>query len=506
MCNQIDFLHAFRSQDSRKIVMEKFREGSIKILCTTEAAGMGLDIADITRIVQFMVPPSLSVWVQRYGHVVRSGGAGIAVLLVEPSVYKIKGKKTTVPGGAQDLVVEHNEGGRVSEYGSPKSSEYGDLETTNAESDTSTSSQDGSSVSESGVSSDESEFDCEDNEESESPHTCTHGAEVNELRTSDEPTKKTVTYAKMVESGMRRWIETEICRRKVANIYFANPLSEVELTVPCCDVCLFNKEHSEAASLSASEQAMLTKLKCIQKCILGYALDVAMVGAEAEHIEESSGKTKRPRAPWRMGDRRGPRLKGCKQALKKWRSQAWRTHYQHSSWDEDTLLPDTVLNKLSSKARLQTIEEVRIEVPKWVFTEKHWEDVRSVLKSLDGAHWSRVDVASGEKAAKHRKISEENRMRRDEERLAAKRATTARHRQAQAQAPIPDWQLQWEAWEAWQAHAAAQSAAPWIDSADSMASSSAYIQHTGTVTMPSHLQTDGDQPPAMPGLLPEPGY
>ncbi|KAI0073319.1 P-loop containing nucleoside triphosphate hydrolase protein, partial [Panus rudis PR-1116 ss-1] len=64
---QVDFFHSLRTSRVKGKVMRRFRDGRIKILCTTEAAAMGMDVGDIVRIVQYKVPRSLCIWFQRYG-------------------------------------------------------------------------------------------------------------------------------------------------------------------------------------------------------------------------------------------------------------------------------------------------------------------------------------------------------------------------------------------------------------------------------------------------------
>ncbi|KAJ7262340.1 P-loop containing nucleoside triphosphate hydrolase protein [Mycena rebaudengoi] len=86
---QIALYHSRRSKRSKRIIMEKFRTGEIKILLTTEAAGMGCDIPHVEQVVQFMVPSSFSIWMQRAGRAGRNIIiAARAILLVQPSVFQ----------------------------------------------------------------------------------------------------------------------------------------------------------------------------------------------------------------------------------------------------------------------------------------------------------------------------------------------------------------------------------------------------------------------------------
>ncbi|KAJ7859516.1 hypothetical protein B0H14DRAFT_3446642 [Mycena olivaceomarginata] len=82
--------NAALSKEYRKKAMEKFREGTVRILVCTDAAGMGCNIPDIDVVVQWKLPASVSVFVQRAGRAARAHGrTGIAILLVEPSAYAI---------------------------------------------------------------------------------------------------------------------------------------------------------------------------------------------------------------------------------------------------------------------------------------------------------------------------------------------------------------------------------------------------------------------------------
>ncbi|KAJ7319128.1 P-loop containing nucleoside triphosphate hydrolase protein, partial [Mycena albidolilacea] len=82
--------NAALSKEYRKKAMEKFKEGTVRILVCTDAAGMGCNIPDIDVVVQWKLPSSVSVFVQRAGRAARAyGRTSIAILLVEPSAYAI---------------------------------------------------------------------------------------------------------------------------------------------------------------------------------------------------------------------------------------------------------------------------------------------------------------------------------------------------------------------------------------------------------------------------------
>ncbi|KAH9857945.1 P-loop containing nucleoside triphosphate hydrolase protein [Lenzites betulinus] len=90
----ITFLHACRRKQAREKAMEQFTDGTVRVLVATEAAGMGADIPDITQVVQFGAPPSLTTWIQRAGRAGRSPHLrATAVLLIEKAAFQIIKRK-----------------------------------------------------------------------------------------------------------------------------------------------------------------------------------------------------------------------------------------------------------------------------------------------------------------------------------------------------------------------------------------------------------------------------
>ncbi|KAJ6617238.1 P-loop containing nucleoside triphosphate hydrolase protein [Mycena sp. CBHHK59/15] len=82
--------NAALSKEYRRKAMTMFKEGAIRILVCTDAAGMGCNIPDIDVVVQWKLPASMSLFVQRAGRAARARGrTGLAILLIEPSAYGI---------------------------------------------------------------------------------------------------------------------------------------------------------------------------------------------------------------------------------------------------------------------------------------------------------------------------------------------------------------------------------------------------------------------------------
>ncbi|MDR1852357.1 MAG: DEAD/DEAH box helicase [Propionibacteriaceae bacterium] len=76
-------IHGDISQVSRERALEKFREGKIDILVATDVAARGLDIDDVTHVVNYECPDDELTYVHRIGRTGRAGASGIAVTLVD---------------------------------------------------------------------------------------------------------------------------------------------------------------------------------------------------------------------------------------------------------------------------------------------------------------------------------------------------------------------------------------------------------------------------------------
>jgi ATP-dependent RNA helicase DeaD len=63
--------------------MNSFRKGKLKLLVATDVAARGLDIQEITHIINYDVPMDALVYFHRIGRTARKGNGGTAITLVD---------------------------------------------------------------------------------------------------------------------------------------------------------------------------------------------------------------------------------------------------------------------------------------------------------------------------------------------------------------------------------------------------------------------------------------
>ncbi len=86
---QVQALHGGMTQDQRERVMKRTRAGSVDILVATDVAARGLDIEQITHVVNFNVPESPAAYVHRIGRTGRAGREGVAITFAEPREHRM---------------------------------------------------------------------------------------------------------------------------------------------------------------------------------------------------------------------------------------------------------------------------------------------------------------------------------------------------------------------------------------------------------------------------------
>jgi len=81
-------LHGDLSQAQRNRVMKKFREANIELLVATDVAARGLDIDNVSHVINYDIPQDPESYVHRIGRTGRAGKSGSAITLVTPWEFK----------------------------------------------------------------------------------------------------------------------------------------------------------------------------------------------------------------------------------------------------------------------------------------------------------------------------------------------------------------------------------------------------------------------------------
>jgi ATP-dependent RNA helicase DeaD len=87
----IDALHGDLSQPQREKVLNEFKDKAIKILVATDVAARGIDVKDITHVINYELPDDPEAYTHRSGRTARAGKTGVCMNIISRSEnYKIK--------------------------------------------------------------------------------------------------------------------------------------------------------------------------------------------------------------------------------------------------------------------------------------------------------------------------------------------------------------------------------------------------------------------------------
>ena len=78
-------IHGNKSQGARQRALERFRCGDARILVATDIAARGIDIDNITHVINFELPNEPESYVHRIGRTARAGAAGAAISFCDPA-------------------------------------------------------------------------------------------------------------------------------------------------------------------------------------------------------------------------------------------------------------------------------------------------------------------------------------------------------------------------------------------------------------------------------------
>ncbi|MCC6809753.1 MAG: DEAD/DEAH box helicase [Deltaproteobacteria bacterium] len=87
--HRAEAIHGGLSQQQRDRVMKKFKEGSVELLIATDVAARGLDIKDLSHVINVDLPAAPEAYIHRIGRTGRAGKSGVAISLVEPREIRL---------------------------------------------------------------------------------------------------------------------------------------------------------------------------------------------------------------------------------------------------------------------------------------------------------------------------------------------------------------------------------------------------------------------------------
>ncbi len=83
-----DALHGDISQNLREKILNRFKRGKVNILVATDVAARGIDVENLTHVINYSLPQNPEAYVHRIGRTGRAGREGNAITFVTPSEYR----------------------------------------------------------------------------------------------------------------------------------------------------------------------------------------------------------------------------------------------------------------------------------------------------------------------------------------------------------------------------------------------------------------------------------
>lgn len=78
-----DEIHGNKSQNYRQNALRSFRNGQVRVLVATDVAARGLDVSDVSHVINYQLPGSMDSYIHRIGRTGRAGNKGKALTFVQ---------------------------------------------------------------------------------------------------------------------------------------------------------------------------------------------------------------------------------------------------------------------------------------------------------------------------------------------------------------------------------------------------------------------------------------
>ncbi len=84
----VEALHGGLDQPTRDRVMKRARSGQVEVIVATDVAARGIDLENLTHVINFGIPASYETYVHRIGRTGRAGRTGTAISIIEPREHR----------------------------------------------------------------------------------------------------------------------------------------------------------------------------------------------------------------------------------------------------------------------------------------------------------------------------------------------------------------------------------------------------------------------------------
>ena len=85
----VEGMHGDMNQNQRLQTLKRFRDGSVEFLIATDVAARGIDVDDVSHVINYELPQDTESYVHRIGRTGRANKEGIAYTLVTSKEYPL---------------------------------------------------------------------------------------------------------------------------------------------------------------------------------------------------------------------------------------------------------------------------------------------------------------------------------------------------------------------------------------------------------------------------------
>jgi len=102
-----DTIHSNKSQGARTRALESFKNGKTRVLVASDIAARGIDVEDISHVINYDLPQEPEIYVHRIGRTGRAGATGIALTFCDPNERTSLEEIESLIGERLSTIIEH---------------------------------------------------------------------------------------------------------------------------------------------------------------------------------------------------------------------------------------------------------------------------------------------------------------------------------------------------------------------------------------------------------------